>query len=97
MINLYCAALISPSSKAVRAILEFSASSSIEVSTPCFARPLNIHNPLTPEPVPTSTTEVAPIKCVKYRSSEPTIGVVFKVPISSPRARARCVTVSSGK
>ena len=59
VINLNRCAPIPASSKTVRAAAACSRSVSMDVRTASEGAPLNIHNPLTPEPVPISAIDFA--------------------------------------
>ncbi len=68
---------------------------SIVVSTPSARMPDNNHNPLTPAPVPTSTTALPPVNLASRLSRAPTAGVTAPAPMSTARSRAVARIASS--
>ena len=57
--------------------------------------PESSHSPLTPAPVPTSTTALAPVTLASTLSSAPTAGVTAPAPMSTARSRAAATMASS--
>ncbi|SHS73153.1 Uncharacterised protein [Mycobacteroides abscessus subsp. abscessus] len=72
-----------------------SGSTSMVVSTPSSRIPERSHNPLTPAPVPTSTTALPPDRRAKTLRSAPTAGVTGSAPRSTARSRAAATMSSS--
>ena len=83
------------SSKLDRAAAESSRSVSIDVSTPSFGIPAKSQRPLTPEPVPISTTDFACACFAAKCSNPPTAGDGSNAPDSTPNALACCINISS--
>jgi hypothetical protein len=69
----------------------------MEVSTPSAAIPRSNHSPLTPVPVPTSTTARAPIVAARKHSAAPPAGATGLVPSVRARSRAAIRTSSSAR
>jgi hypothetical protein len=66
------------------------------VSTPSGRMPRSNHSPLTPVPVPISTTARAPQAAANRRTAAPTPGLTAGTPISRAIPRAVRKTTSSG-
>ena len=65
------------------------------VRTPSSRIPDSSHSPLTPAPVPTSTTARASVSLASTHSSAPTAGVTAPAPMSTARSRAAATIASS--
>jgi len=79
-----------------RAMRWYPASTSIVVSTPSERMPRSSQSPLTPVPVPISTTERAPPAAASKRSVAPAAGATGARPTSAASPRAARSTRSSG-
>ena len=83
---------IPASCNAIFAALLCSISSSIDVKVPLAIIPSSTQSAPTPEPVPISTTDCAERICARCRKYAPEPDEVSVTPISTPRARADCLT-----